>query len=328
MWVYLYPSWVETALSNAYIWEWVDVTSLTLDKSSISLTTVWQTEQITATTVPAWATVNWSSSDTTVATVSSSWLVTCVSPWSCTITAESFGVTATCNVSDNSWWQPWANTVLYYDFEWDSWTSVTNKWTRGSSMNWTATWVTFQTLASWKAVAYKSDTSRSNWIKCNSINSLPSSFTWWAWAKSNSATNQRQALFWWQSPWEWNIWLNADGWKTNCTTHDGNDWVWYGKSSTVTTDWNWHLITWTYDSVNWNQVYKDGAALTFTTANWNYMNNTAISNAQLGCMCTSNTSYDWSFNWMVGCCWIESVRWTVQDISDYYDLTKANYWIN
>ena len=46
---------VQKELKNAYIGEWVDVTSLTLDKSSINLTTVWQTEQITATTVPAWA---------------------------------------------------------------------------------------------------------------------------------------------------------------------------------------------------------------------------------------------------------------------------------
>lgn len=96
---------VQKELQNAYIGEWVDVTSLTLDKSSITLTTVWQTEQITATTVPAWATVNWSSSDTTVATVSSSWLVTCVTPWECTITAESYGVTATCEVTDVSWYR-------------------------------------------------------------------------------------------------------------------------------------------------------------------------------------------------------------------------------
>lgn len=109
MWVYFYPSNTETELQNAYIWEYVDVTSLTLDKSSISLTTVWQTNQLTATTVPAWATVTWSSSDTTIATVSNTWLVTCVTPWNCTITATSFGVTATCSVVNSCF-------VYSYDF--------------------------------------------------------------------------------------------------------------------------------------------------------------------------------------------------------------------
>lgn len=103
MWVYIYQNNSELAMQNAYIGEWVDVTSLTLDKSSINLTTVGQTEQITATVVPAGATVTWSSSDTSIATVDNTGLVTCVTPWNCTITAESFGVTATCNVSNPIW---------------------------------------------------------------------------------------------------------------------------------------------------------------------------------------------------------------------------------
>ena len=82
-------------------------TAISLDKSSISLTTVWQTEQITATLTPADTTskVSWSSSDTTVATVDNTWLVTCVTPWTCTITATtSNGLTATCEVTQ--WWLP------------------------------------------------------------------------------------------------------------------------------------------------------------------------------------------------------------------------------
>ena len=51
----------------------VRVTGVTLDKSSITLTTVGQTEQLTATISPANAedtAVTWSSSDTNIATVS------------------------------------------------------------------------------------------------------------------------------------------------------------------------------------------------------------------------------------------------------------------
>lgn len=115
MGVYLYPNNTETPLKNAYIWI-PSPTSIVLDKSSINLTTVGQTEQLTATIEPEVSdkTITWSSDDTTVATVSTTWLVTCVTPWTCTITATTVnGLTASCGVTDQSWWQPTANTLWY-----------------------------------------------------------------------------------------------------------------------------------------------------------------------------------------------------------------------
>lgn len=122
MWVYIYPNNIQTELKNAYIWI-PDPTSIVLNKSSISLTTIWQTEQLTATIEPTVSdkTITWSSDDTTVATVSSSWLVTCVTPWTCTITATTVnGLTASCSVSPN----------LYQEVEWigSSKTQYINTW--------------------------------------------------------------------------------------------------------------------------------------------------------------------------------------------------------
>lgn len=100
MGVYLYPNNTETPLKNAYIWI-PDPTSIVLNKSSISLTTVGQTAQLTATIEPTVSdkTITWSSDDTTIATVSTTWLVTCVTTWECTITATTVnGLTATCSV--------------------------------------------------------------------------------------------------------------------------------------------------------------------------------------------------------------------------------------
>ena len=104
---------VQKELSNAYIGI-PNPESITLDKSSISLTTVWQTEQLTATLTPTPCDqrITWTTSDSTVATVSTTGLVTCVTPWTCTITATtSNGLTATCGVV--IWWTPWANTLWY-----------------------------------------------------------------------------------------------------------------------------------------------------------------------------------------------------------------------
>lgn len=89
-----------------YFWENIPVhiSGISLNKSSISLTSVWQTYQLTATITPTWyvesGAINWSSSNTSIATVSNTWLVTCVTPWTCTITATTVfgGYSDTCEV--------------------------------------------------------------------------------------------------------------------------------------------------------------------------------------------------------------------------------------
>lgn len=130
----------------------ISVTGVTLDKSSINLTAVWQTEQLTATVSPNDATdksVNWSSSDQNVATVDNTWLVTCVTPWTCTITVTTTdgGFTATCGVTNP--WTPWANTKVYYKIDdndtnstiYDhSWNSVDQTWSGNASYTTDATY--------------------------------------------------------------------------------------------------------------------------------------------------------------------------------------------
>lgn len=75
-----------------------------LDQTSINLDTPWQTVQLTATVLPQDTidsyTLTWSSSDTSVATVSQTWLVTCITPWDATITVTTtpWNFTATCSV--------------------------------------------------------------------------------------------------------------------------------------------------------------------------------------------------------------------------------------
>ena len=98
-----------------------------LDRSSIKLNTAWQTGQITAILTPSICdkTITWTSSDTSVATVSSTGLVTCVTPWTATITATTVnGLTATCGVTAAR--LPSA----YQEVEWirSSWTQYINTW--------------------------------------------------------------------------------------------------------------------------------------------------------------------------------------------------------
>ena len=62
------------------------IPSITLSKSTTTLANVGDTDTLTATTVPAGATVYWESDDDTVATVSDAGVVTAVATGSCTVT--------------------------------------------------------------------------------------------------------------------------------------------------------------------------------------------------------------------------------------------------
>lgn len=131
---------VQKELKNAYIWE-LYPESIELNKSSISLTTIWQTVQLTATVEPEDAprkdVISWTSSDSTVATVSTTGLVTCVTPWTATITATTVnGLTASCSVTE------WGLPSAYQEVEWI--------WSNGSQRIDTTYIPNEKTKAEWK----------------------------------------------------------------------------------------------------------------------------------------------------------------------------------
>lgn len=94
-------AYAETGLTDeiAVIASWAAVvTAIAINQTSISISGA-STSQLVATTTPAGGAVTWSSSDTSVATVSNSGLVTGVGNGTATITASCGGKTATCSVT-------------------------------------------------------------------------------------------------------------------------------------------------------------------------------------------------------------------------------------
>lgn len=73
-------------------------TAISLNTNSLSFATLNSTQQLTATTTPSGGNVTWLSSNTSVATVSSSGLVTSAGYGNATITASVGSVSATCSV--------------------------------------------------------------------------------------------------------------------------------------------------------------------------------------------------------------------------------------
>ena len=121
-----YTIWIDTATKtydvNTTIYATSPVNSITLEPNPLSLY-VNDTETLTATVMPVTAskTLNWSSSDDTVATVDQSGKVTAVGKGTATITAASIdgsGKTATCTVTVKK--KSSGGSVFFWDLKFDT----------------------------------------------------------------------------------------------------------------------------------------------------------------------------------------------------------------
>lgn len=188
-----------------YMWRLIPVTWITLDKNSINLSTVWQTEQLTATVLPDEAsdkTVNWTSSNTSIATVNSSWLVTCVTPWECTITATTNDgwYTATCSVKSATILDFTTQNVLTFKYRqnsytWYGWTSWSWYWTSVQNSSYYRTnsiWAMPDSVFSWTLDVIKLELYVPNLYSWGGINTwYGGNSSWmWLWGWDTNSTNQ------------------------------------------------------------------------------------------------------------------------------------------
>ncbi len=258
MWVYLYPNNTETELKNAYIWIPFP-TSIVLDKSSISLTTIWQTEQLTATLTPTPCdqSITWSSDDTTIATVSTTGLVTCVTPWTATITATTVnGLTATCGVS--AWFVPPASPIAYYILETDATDSSWN----GKDASWV--WTPSYTTVWWEASAHFAGSDYINtWV---SIGSWPVTI---ACMYNHSTSSGYQTVFWARLAWDggsypyiWALFYN-NGIFFKAGYYSESEW----SAPTVPT-WEWHFCAVRIDWSRNIKMDRDTSQVTATTTSY------------------------------------------------------------
>lgn len=208
---------VQKELKNAYIWI-PNPTSIVLDKSSISLTTIWQTEQLTATIEPTVSdhSITWSSDDTTVATVSTTGLVTCVTPWTCTITATTVnGLTATCNVG--------AAQIISVDFR--ELSALPSDWIA-------STWgtVVYGSWLKWDSAVYKAiDLTGASKIKMTMTwNRTKTSWAWWDNIWLASAINGDMYVLW-------------AAYNSNYSYNSGGSYIWKRVWGTETQLWK---VTW------------------------------------------------------------------------------------
>lgn len=190
------------------------------------------------------------------------------------------------------WWQPWANTIAYFPFSSNA-TDVT--WNNTLTNSWTQDWL-------WRKFTSASSITTPSWTVAYvnyriKINAYP---TW------NSA-----------------ICLSNQKWMGYYPSHgeavlNKKIFVWYNSSFSrgdVTfrpTTWTWHNISYGYD---WTKtIYSiDGTTWTlYNGSGYNFGNEFILSQGS---------------NITISNLILETTAWTSQEISDYYDQTKANYWL-
>ena len=210
-------------------------------------------------------------------------------------------------------WKPWENTVAYYKFDWnlnDSTENHLNLTNDGSvsyntspkSLNlWTSTWL-YNTS--------NTDLFNHDWTYNIRVylNALPTPDTWvlfsigWSWTRKMIC-----------------CWIGTGGAVRLDFWGDDH------AGSTILQTWKRYNLCWTYNYSSRN--YKT------------YINNTIDMNASLWSQYSISAteirigkfpawvSDNWRINWKISNAILENIERQAQEISDYYNLTKSNYWL-
>jgi len=201
-------------------------------------------------------------------------------------------------------WKPWANTLGYWTFDdqnvnqitdvsWNWNTLVYGAWNKitYSLLSWTDYYWNFNRSQYWKDIT---------WI---------SNYTWCMWCKISQT---------WQQYITMNNWIDLIYWF-NSWQIEVYDYYWWSsyrstlKSNTQLNTWmciwfskNWSTVTTYY---NWSKVWTPSFANYQLTGVWIWWN--------------QSQWLIWSLNNVI----LEDRVWSDSDWSNYYNLTKSNYWL-
>ena len=218
-------------------------------------------------------------------------------------------------------WQPWANTVLYCPLKDDildhsgnhTMTMTTSDyWTVAKDntgfyyFNW---WYISSETYSWPITAW----TLSTWVKKSF------SKTWWdpsySWSVSAHYIGYSPFHCWlafnygWYNWYSWNYLAGTTSWTTD-------------KSISWPTMWSWELWTMTYDNTVWAKFYRNG------TYEDSFSNTNDLRNDSLPTFIWATYPFtDQYLDGYLSDVIIEDKARTAQEIANYYNITKSNYWL-
>ena len=207
-------------------------------------------------------------------------------------------------------WKPWANTLLYMPLNWDTKDEV-------SGNNGTWSWNTqYQTLSSWLKVA-----------NCD---------TWSYILTPSISMNTALTLNVWMYHISWDAIVRCD-WQENprnfyqsAISPTGAWWGWYYGSTyywwgldwtnwwknIVLTCWSWWIDVY----VNWTNIYHNWNITSFV---WKTQQRWINVDQSKNVWASWRIPWSWYYSNII----VENKVRTAQEISDYYNLTKSNYWL-
>ena len=210
-------------------------------------------------------------------------------------------------VRPSGWWgwQPWANTLLYVPMKSDlddhsgNNVSMTNNWVVIENWFWKFNWTSSYIYTTNNFSLASTPFTVSFWMNVNSINTswliwhnlYSSGYKWWNMYIVNSKIRSEFTPNWWK------IWTN---------TINVNQWM---------------LVTLTADS-SWRTLYKDWTQV----STWSSSITFIATSLYMGCGSWTSTP-DHFYNGYMSNVIIEDKVRTAQEVADYYNLTKSNYWL-
>ena len=200
-------------------------------------------------------------------------------------------------------WKPNANTIAYYPLT----SSTTINDQSGNGNNLTNNWITFWTYS---------------WVNC--------------WYFNGNYAYKSWSLFTWNPTFACSIWAKMTNywvywafWQTTSNYsfivfRDDPSWkikIWWWSNDQLTpyvVDANWHNIIFTYGSWNWS-VYVDGVDVYDGTRSPNIQNDKTV--------IWANTAFSTPMQWYMSEVIFENKKWSLSEAENYYNKTKANYWL-
>jgi len=205
-------------------------------------------------------------------------------------------------------WKPWANTVAYYpltdDFNDHKWTwtayNLTNSWWSITTYGWVKC-----AYYSWSTSVYSQNTSISFWttrtiVFWGYLLNTGTAPVVWTWIYSYNSLSTRV------------VWYGGS--KSSISNYQN-----YWLNGTSNVYWKWVNIVWISDwskmelYVNWQ-----------LEASWS---NTLYAWSQLKIWWRLWGSWSEHFTWYVNEIILEDKARTAQEVQDYYNQTKSNYWL-
>lgn len=213
---------------------------------------------------------------------------------------------------------PTSNTVAYYPLNWD---------VKDYSWNWynlTETPVSYDTLQSWIKVAYYS-WRRQSWVPSGVgmslySQSLPKTYNVWIkGVQYQSNTIQIFYLLWSWSYRVCDLYIQSN--TVGASFWNGSWWNTATVSSSFALNTRYNVVVTYNNSTNIVSFYKNWTLIWSVNNGW-YVNWSWYSWWTIWYSQSNTSSASYLSNVI-----LENKAWTAQEVSDYYNLTKSNYWL-